>query len=279
MIELYSWYTSNGRKVSIALEELGLPYEIHPIDITRGEQTTIEFMRVSPNGKIPAIVDQDAGGRTLMESGAILLYLADKMGRLISKDEDQRWRTIEWLMWQIWHHRPHLLQHPRHRRWQCFSRLPHWDHQHPRHILRQDFDTHLCLFQPHPSQRSPDNHWDREPVGGSNRHLIPQPMPKEVRSVSQNKLKVPSRTPTQVVSMWISELIAANPLYTRLTFADTESRIDPIQLRPSGYDVDFHQRPNGKTSDTDTGACGQFTRGKIRLVSLVHSIVVALEMG
>ena len=74
LIELYSWYTSNGRKVSIALEELGLPYEIHPIDITRGEQTTIEFMRVSPNGKIPAIVDQDAGGRTLMESGAILLY-------------------------------------------------------------------------------------------------------------------------------------------------------------------------------------------------------------
>lgn len=57
MIELYSWYTSNGRKASIALEELGVPYEIHPIDITRGEQTTSEFLRVSPNGKIPAIVD------------------------------------------------------------------------------------------------------------------------------------------------------------------------------------------------------------------------------
>ena len=111
LIELYSWYTSNGRKVSIALEELGLPYEIHPIDITRGEQTTIEFMRVSPNGKIPAIVDQDAGGRTLMESGAILLYLADKIGRLISKDEDQRWRTIEWLMWQMGGIGPFLGQH------------------------------------------------------------------------------------------------------------------------------------------------------------------------
>jgi len=111
LIELYSWYTSNGRKVSIALEELGLPYEIHPIDITRGEQTTIDFMRVSPNGKIPAIVDQDAGGRTLMESGAILLYLADKIGRLISKDEDQRWRTIEWLMWQMGGIGPFLGQH------------------------------------------------------------------------------------------------------------------------------------------------------------------------
>ncbi len=104
MIELYSWYTSNGRKVSIALEELGIPYEVHPIDITRGEQTAVEFTRVSPNGKIPAIVDRDAGGRTLMESGAILLYLADKIGRLISTDEDQRWRTIEWLMWQMRRH-------------------------------------------------------------------------------------------------------------------------------------------------------------------------------
>ncbi len=111
MIELYSWYTSNGRKVSIALEELGLPYEVHPIDITRGDQTTIEFRRVSPNGKIPAIVDQDTGGRTLMESGAILLYLADKMGRLISKDEDHRWRTIEWLMWQMGGIGPILGQH------------------------------------------------------------------------------------------------------------------------------------------------------------------------
>jgi GST-like protein len=111
LIELYSWYTSNGRKVSIALEELGLPYEIHPIDITKGEQKELAFLAVSPNGKIPAIVDQDAGGRTLMESGAILLYLADKIGRLISKDEDQRWRTIEWLMWQMGGIGPFLGQH------------------------------------------------------------------------------------------------------------------------------------------------------------------------
>ena len=111
MIDLYSWYTSNGRKVSIALEELELPYEIFPVDLTRGEQKTVEFLAVSPNGKIPAIVDHDAGGRTLMESGAILLYLAEKADRLIPKDPDGRWRTMEWLMWQMGGIGPILGQH------------------------------------------------------------------------------------------------------------------------------------------------------------------------
>lgn len=74
MIELYSWYTSNGRKASIALEELEIPYQVFPVDITRGEQQSADFIAISPNGKIPAIVDRESGGRTLMESGAILLY-------------------------------------------------------------------------------------------------------------------------------------------------------------------------------------------------------------
>ena len=111
MIHLYSWYTSNGRKISIALEELEMPYEIFPVNITRGEQNTAEFLAISPNGKIPAIVDQDACGLPLMESGAILLYLAEKADRLIPKDPEGRWRTIEWLMWQMGGIGPILGQH------------------------------------------------------------------------------------------------------------------------------------------------------------------------
>ena len=73
MIDLHTWYTSNGRKVSIALEELEFPYRVFPVDITHGEQNAPEFVAISPNGKIPAIVDRGAHNRTLMESGAILL--------------------------------------------------------------------------------------------------------------------------------------------------------------------------------------------------------------
>lgn len=97
MIELYTWPTPNGRKVSIALEEFGLPYTVHPVDIGAGEQHAPEFLRISPNGKIPAIVDTWAG-RTMMESGAILLYLAEREGRFLG---DDRWQTIEWLMLQM----------------------------------------------------------------------------------------------------------------------------------------------------------------------------------
>jgi len=99
MIDLYTWSTPNGRKVSIALEELGLPYRVHPIDISRGEQHTPEFTAISPNQKIPAIVD-DESGISLMESGAILLYLAEKTGRSLPPEPKQRWATIQWLMWQ-----------------------------------------------------------------------------------------------------------------------------------------------------------------------------------
>ena len=97
MIELYTWPTPNGRKVSIALEEFELEYETHAINIGVGEQHAPDFLAISPNGKIPAIVDRD-GGRSLMESGAILLYLAQREGRFWG---DDKWQTIEWLMLQM----------------------------------------------------------------------------------------------------------------------------------------------------------------------------------
>src|ERR1700733_13831856 len=92
--------TPNGRKVSIALEELGLGYEAHPIDIGKGEQFKPEFLKISPNNRIPAIVDRDSG-MSLMESGAILIYLADKTGKLLPPSGEPRYRTLEWLMWQM----------------------------------------------------------------------------------------------------------------------------------------------------------------------------------
>ncbi len=99
MIDLYTWATPNGRKVSIALEELGLPYEVHPINIGEGEQFSTEFSAISPNQKIPAIVDRENGIR-LMESGAILMYLAQKAGKLLPAEPEKYWETIQWLMWQ-----------------------------------------------------------------------------------------------------------------------------------------------------------------------------------
>lgn len=100
MIDLYTWTTPNGRKVSILLEELGVDYTSHPINIMEGDQNKPEFLDISPNNKIPAIVDRDYGLK-LMESGAILIYLADKYGKFLAKDGEQRMRTIEWLMWQM----------------------------------------------------------------------------------------------------------------------------------------------------------------------------------
>lgn len=97
MIDLYTWTTPNGRKVSIALEEFGLEYEVFPVDIGKDEQFSADFLKISPNNKIPAIVDK-SNGRSMMESGAILLYLADKEDRFWG---DDRWETIEWLMLQM----------------------------------------------------------------------------------------------------------------------------------------------------------------------------------
>lgn len=108
MIDLYTWSTPNGRKVSIMLEEVALPYETHAVNIGAGEQFQEDFVRISPNSKIPAIVDRDTG-RAMMESGAILMYLADKTGELMPGD-DSRWTVMEWLMFQMGHIGPMLGQ-------------------------------------------------------------------------------------------------------------------------------------------------------------------------
>ena len=108
-IDLYTWATPNGRKVSIMLEELELPYLVFPIDITKGEQLEESFLKLSPNNKIPVIVDHEAGVQ-LMESGAILMYLADKTGKLMSQKSGSYWQEMEWLMLQMGHIGPMLGQ-------------------------------------------------------------------------------------------------------------------------------------------------------------------------
>jgi GSH-dependent disulfide-bond oxidoreductase len=104
LIDLYTWGTPNGRKVSILLEELELPYTVHPIDIGKGDQFKAEFVAVSPNSRIPAIVDSEGPeGKpyALFESGAILLYLAEKSGRFLSTRTTERFDAIQWLMFQM----------------------------------------------------------------------------------------------------------------------------------------------------------------------------------
>lgn len=104
MIDLYTWTTPNGRKVSIMLEECGLPYRVHPINIGKGDQFTPEFVAIDPNSKIPAIVDQqgpDGGPYPLFESGAILLYLAWKTGRFLPTPVARQFHAIQWLMFQM----------------------------------------------------------------------------------------------------------------------------------------------------------------------------------
>jgi GST-like protein len=100
MIDLYTFTTPNGRKVSIMLEEVELPYAVHKIDITQGDQFTPEFVAINPNSKIPAIVDQETG-ITLFESGAILIYLAEKTGKLMPTTPEKRYQVLQWLMFQM----------------------------------------------------------------------------------------------------------------------------------------------------------------------------------
>ena len=100
MIDLYTFSTPNGRKISIALEELELEYEVHKIDITKGAQFTPEYVAINPNSKIPAIVDREED-ITVFESGAILIYLAEKTNRLLPNDTKQRFQVLEWLMFQM----------------------------------------------------------------------------------------------------------------------------------------------------------------------------------
>ncbi|MDP3404131.1 MAG: glutathione S-transferase N-terminal domain-containing protein [Brevundimonas sp.] len=101
MIDLYTAPTPNGWKASVALEELGLPYEVHAIDLLSGGQRAPAFLAINPNGRIPAIVDRDAEDFAVFESGAILIYLAEKTGRLMPTDAKGRSRVIQWLMFQM----------------------------------------------------------------------------------------------------------------------------------------------------------------------------------
>jgi GST-like protein len=104
MIQLYTWGTPNGKKASIMLEEVGIPYEVHPINIGQNDQFKAEYLAINPNNKIPAIIDADGpGGKpfTLFESGAILMYLAEKSGKLWPAGLRQRYTVIQWLMFQM----------------------------------------------------------------------------------------------------------------------------------------------------------------------------------
>ena len=100
MIDLYTWGTPNGRKISIALEEMALPYRVVAVDIGKDQQFAPEFLAISPNNKIPAIIDRDSG-LSVFESGAILMYLGDKTGKLYPTAPEKRIRIHEWLMWQM----------------------------------------------------------------------------------------------------------------------------------------------------------------------------------
>ena len=104
MIDLYTWGTPNGRKVSIMLEEIGLPYAVFPIDISKGDQFTSDFIRINPNSKIPAVVDHDGpDGKpfAVFESGAILIYLGDKTGKFLPKEPAIYYEALQWLMFQM----------------------------------------------------------------------------------------------------------------------------------------------------------------------------------
>lgn len=103
-ITLHAWNTPNGRKISVALEEMGVPYVVRPVNITQGEQHTTDFVRISPNNRIPAIVDPNGPGGhavSVFESGAILLYLGEKYAQFLPQDLSARIPVLEWLMWQV----------------------------------------------------------------------------------------------------------------------------------------------------------------------------------
>lgn len=101
MIDLYTAATPNGWKISIALEEVGLPYTVHRINLGKGEQKKADYLKINPNGRIPSIVDRDEGNFAVFESGAILIYLAEKTGKLMPTDRKGRSEVIQWLMFQM----------------------------------------------------------------------------------------------------------------------------------------------------------------------------------
>ena len=104
MIDLYTWPTPNGHKIHIMLEETGLPYKVFPVNISAGEQFDPDFLKISPNNRMPAMIDHDGPGGepiSIFESGAILIYLAEKSGQFLSTDPHTRYTTVQWLMWQM----------------------------------------------------------------------------------------------------------------------------------------------------------------------------------
>ena len=101
MIDLYTASTPNGWKVSITLEELNIPYNIIPIDLIKGEQKESSFLKINPNGRIPAIVDRGENDLAVFESGAIMIYLAEKEGKLLPKDPEKKAKVLQWLMFQM----------------------------------------------------------------------------------------------------------------------------------------------------------------------------------
>lgn len=137
MIDLYTWTTPNGRKISIALEEMGLAYAVHPINIGNDEQFAPEFLAVSPNNKIPAIVDRDYD-LSVFESGAILTYLSEKTGQFLPTDVTGRAKVLEWLHWQIAGFGPMLGQ--------LNYFLNRADEKMP-HAIKRFFDEALRLYQ------------------------------------------------------------------------------------------------------------------------------------
>jgi GST-like protein len=103
-IELYTWNTPNGRKISVALEEMGLAYNVHPVNISKGEQFKPDFLKISPNNRIPAVIDPEGPGGppiSVFESGAILIYLGQKTGKFYPSDPRKQVPMLEWLMWQM----------------------------------------------------------------------------------------------------------------------------------------------------------------------------------
>jgi GST-like protein len=141
MIDLYTWGTPNGQKIPILLEETGLPYTVHPIDLAKGEQHDPAFLAINPNGKIPAIVDRlPEGDITVFESGAILIYLAEKAGRFIPAAPAARMECLSWLFWQIGGLGPMVGQ------WNFFKRQKK-PNQEPNPAAQQRyFDESLRLF-------------------------------------------------------------------------------------------------------------------------------------
>src|SRR3546814_707055 len=103
MLDLYAWPTPNAHKVSILLEEIGMPYNVIPVDISKGEQFEPEFLKISPNNRMPALVDHDAPGGPLaiFESGAIMMYIAEKSGRFLPAEPHARFAVMQWVMWQM----------------------------------------------------------------------------------------------------------------------------------------------------------------------------------